>query len=274
LKGFDKHLSKPFSFAMLLLSTFWSDFFHNVSQVQPAEWLVLALASLCVGMAKTGIPNLGMATVPLVAWYFGGKLSTGIMLPMLIVADTMAVLLYYKLAEWRYYFKLIPWTILGVLIGTWLGMVVSDAAFKQIMALIFGGSLAFLLYRDYRGITEIPTHWFFSASMGILAGITTMFGNLAGAAATVFLLAMRLPKWNYIGTSACFFFTINLIKTPLQVFFWKNISWETVQINLCLVPVVILGGFLGWVLARKFSDRGFRRLTLFLALVAMVLLLV
>jgi uncharacterized membrane protein YfcA len=108
--------------------------------------------------------------------------------------------------------------------------------------------------------------------MGILAGITTMFGNLAGAATTVFFLAMQLPKQTFIGTAAWFIFTINLIKLPFQIFFWGTITLDTVKINLLLAPVILLGSAAGIWLVHRFSDRFFRRMTIGLCLVAMVLL--
>ncbi|MDX2069340.1 MAG: sulfite exporter TauE/SafE family protein [Haliscomenobacter sp.] len=244
----------------------------SIQSLSPIQWAILLLAALFIGMAKGGISNLGMSVVPLTAWYFGGKFSTGLILPMLIVADFTAVLYYRKNAEWKYYWKLLPWTIVGVVFGTWLGQVVDDLLFKRIMGVIFAGSVAFMLYRDYRGITTIPHQWWFAASMGILAGVTTMFGNLAGAATTVFFLAMQLPKQSYLGTAAWFFFSINLFKTPFQIFFWGTISWDTIQINLLLVPVLLFGVAAGIWLVQRFSDRFFRRMTISLCIVAMVLL--
>ena len=244
----------------------------SIQSLSPIQWGVLILAALFIGLAKGGISNLGMSTVPLAAWYFGGKFSTGIILPMLIVADLTAVLYYRKNVEWRYYLKLLPWTVVGIVFGTWLGEVVSDELFKRIMGVIFAGSVGFMLYRDYRGITTIPHQWWFAAIMGILAGVTTMFGNLAGAATTAFFLAMQLPKQSYLGTAAWFFFSVNLIKTPFQIFFWGTISWDTLKINFLLVPILLFGVAMGIWLVQRFSDRIFRKMTIWLCLMAMVLL--
>jgi uncharacterized membrane protein YfcA len=99
-----------------------------------------------------------------------------------------------------------------------------------------------------------------------------MFGNMAGAAITVYFLAMQLPKQSYLGTASWFFFSINLVKTPFQIFFWGTISWDTVKINLLLVPVLLFGVAAGIWLVQRFSDRFFRRMTISLCIVAMVLL--
>ena len=49
-----------------------------------------------------------------------------------------------------------------------------------------------------------------------LAGSTTMIANAAGPVMTIYLLACRLPKFEFVGTAAWFFFAINLLKVPFS----------------------------------------------------------
>lgn len=244
----------------------------DIAHLTPLQWSVLFLAALCVGMAKTGISNLGTATVPLIAWSFGGKLSTGIMLPMLIIADAIGLWYYNRHVQWSQLRRLMPWTLVGIIIGAWLGQQVNDDVFKKMMGVIFGGSVLYMFWREYRGISKVPTQWWFAMIMGILAGVTTMIGNLAGAATAVFFLAMQLPKDSFIGTNAGFYFIINWLKVPFQIFIWHNVDANILLLNLYLAPAIILGAYLGIVLIKRFSDRAFRRLTIGLCMIAMVLL--
>lgn len=244
----------------------------DIAHLTLLQWSVLFLAALCVGMAKTGISNLGTATVPLIAWSFGGKLSTGIMLPMLIIADAIGLWYYNRYVQWSQLRRLMPWTLVGIIIGAWLGQQVNDDVFKKMMGVIFGGSVLYMFWREYRGISKVPTQWWFAMIMGILAGVTTMIGNLAGAATAVFFLAMQLPKDNFIGTNAGFYFIINWLKVPFQIFIWHNVDANILLLNLYLAPAIILGAYLGIVLIKRFSDRAFRRLTIVLCMIAMVLL--
>ena len=61
---------------------------------------------------------------------------------------------------------------------------------------------------------EAPAPRWFGPLMGLFAGITTMVANAAGPVMTLYLLAMRLPKMEFLVTSAAFFLLINWIKVP------------------------------------------------------------
>ena len=56
------------------------------------QWIILALTALCIGMSKTGVQGLMLLAVPYMAMAFGAKESTGIILPMLCIADIIAVI--------------------------------------------------------------------------------------------------------------------------------------------------------------------------------------
>ena len=68
--------------------------------------VLLFLSAFLIGMAKTGVHGVGMLTVPLMAIVFGGKASSGLVLPMLIMADVFAVKYYHRHANWRFLIKL------------------------------------------------------------------------------------------------------------------------------------------------------------------------
>ena len=69
--------------------------------------------AFCIGMSKTGLAGAGMLVVPIMASVFGAKESTGIVLPMLVMADIFGVSYYNRHAEIGYLIKLAPSTILG-----------------------------------------------------------------------------------------------------------------------------------------------------------------
>ena len=63
-------------------------------ELTPEQWMIGILAALMVGITKTGIPGIGILVVPLMAIVFGGRLSVGATLPLLIFGDIFAVLWY------------------------------------------------------------------------------------------------------------------------------------------------------------------------------------
>ena len=108
----------------------------------------------------------------------------------------------------------------------------------------------------------MPTHWSFSGLMGVLAGFTTMVGNLAGAFTNIYFLAMRLPKNEFIGTAAWLFFIINLFKVPFHVLVWKTININSIRISASLIPFVILGFLVGVEIVKRIKNDNYRKLIL------------
>lgn len=214
--------------------------------------------ALLVGMAKVGIHGTGMAAVPLLALVFGGKLSSGVMLPILCIADIFAVAYYHKHANWKHLIKLFPWAALGILLGTFVGDIIDDAVFKLIMATIILFSLGVMIWRERSRSEKIPTTVLFSGSLGILGGFTSMVGNLAGSIMALYLLTMRLPKNEFIGTAAWFFIIVNWFKIPFHVTVWETITWNTLFLDLTTIPAIVLGAFVGIVLVKKIPEIYYR----------------
>ena len=109
--------------------------------------------------------------------------------------------------------------------------------------------------------------------MGIMAGITTMIGNLAGAFSNIFFLAMRLPKNEFIGTAAWLFFIINLFKVPFHIWSWGTITPETLLVDLKLIPGILIGLFVGVRLVKIIKEDFYRKMILVLTAIGAILIL-
>ena len=109
------------------------------------------IAATLVGAAKTGVQGAAMVSVPLLAIVFGAKQSTGVMLPIMILADVFAIYYYHQHADWRDLRNLMPFALFGVVIGTALGNVISGQTFaysSQRLAKVRFSSNS-LVYRRY-----------------------------------------------------------------------------------------------------------------------------
>lgn len=212
-----------------------------MSSLDASGWALAILATFLLGMGKSGLKGLGAVIVTLMAIVFGGKASTGVLIPMMITADIFAVLYYHRHTQWHFLKKLLPMMIVGVLIGVWLGNSISELLFKRVMAVFILISVLAMFWMDRTKTFSIPRHWSFSSSMGLLSGVTSMIGNLAGAFTSIYLLAVRLPKNEFIGTAAWLFFIINVFKLPFHIFSWETVTAETLRINLWLSPAIALG---------------------------------
>ncbi|HZY80396.1 MAG TPA: sulfite exporter TauE/SafE family protein [Cyclobacteriaceae bacterium] len=223
-----------------------------------ASLVLFFVVALCIGMSKTGVHGAGMISVPLLAGIFGGQLSSGIMLPMLCLADVMGVWYYHRHASWPHLKKLILWAVIGIVLGTIVGGMIDDRVFKLIMIGIILVSIVIMIWMEQGHKEDIPDYFWFAALCGIGAGFTSMIGNLAGTFAAVYLLSMRLPKNSFIGTSAWFFMVINWMKIPFHVWWWKTITWDTFFLDLCTLPVIALGAWLGILIVERLSEGAYR----------------
>ena len=226
------------------------------------DWMLSLLATFLLGMGKSGLKGLGAVIVTLMAIVFGGKASTGILIPMMITADVFAVIYYHRHTQWSFLKKLLPMMIVGVLIGVWWGNSISELVFNRVMAVFILLSVAVMIWMDRTKTFSIPRHWSFSSSMGLLSGITSMIGNLAGSFTSVYLLAVRLPKNEFIGTAAWLFFIINLFKLPFHIFSWQTVTAETLYTNLLLSPAIVLGFLSGVRIVRYINNYWYRKFIL------------
>lgn len=241
--------------------------------VPAADAAIVALVAILIGMSKTGVHGAGMIAVPLLASVFGGQLSSGVMLPMLCIADVMGVWYYHRHASWKQLSKLFPWAILGTILGTTVGDFITDEAFKIIMASIIGMSVVTMIWLERNRDAQIPHSIYFVMIAGVLGGFTSMVGNLAGSVMAVYLLSMRLPKNEFIGTSAWFFMVMNWIKIPFHVFWWETVSWNTFLLDLSLLPLIVLGAILGIFVVRQLAEKTYRWFIILMTIVAAVLML-
>lgn len=238
------------------------------------QWTMVIICALLIGMSKTGISGAGMAVIPIMAAIFGGKLSTGIVLPLLSMADVFAVSYYHRHANWSYVLRLLPWTILGVFIGIYVGDKINDSVFKDIMGVIVMLSVVILIWRDLKKDIRIPGGILFPAVMGLAGGFATMVGNAAGAIMALYLLSMRLPKNEYIGTGAWFFLIINLFKIPFHILIWGTIYVDTFQFDLVLLPVIAIGAFMGIYIVKIIPEKAYRIFLLLTTAISAIVLII
>ncbi|WP_136482129.1 sulfite exporter TauE/SafE family protein [Cognatitamlana onchidii] len=239
-----------------------------------SEWIAVSFAVLLLGLSKAGLKGIGIIIVIIMAFVFGEKASTGIVLTQLICADVLAVTYYNRHAQWKYIKILLPWMVVGVLVGVWVGNDISEALFKRLMAVVILVSVVIMFYSERRQSKTIPSGKLFSTSTGFLTGFSTMIGNLAGPISNIYFLAMRFPKNEFIGTAAWLFFIINLFKLPFHIFVWNTVTKESLVLNVVLIPIVVLGFYLGVYVLKFMSNVNYRRFILVITALGGLMMLV
>ncbi len=204
---------------------------------------------------------------------FGAKESTGIVVPLLIFGDLFAVVYYNRHTRWWYIIRFLPWIIIGILIGVFVGNDLDEGTFKIAMAAIILISVAMMYWWDRRKSKTVPRHWAFAGSVGITTGITTMIGNLGGAFSNIYFLAMRLPKNDFIGTAAWLFLFINIFKLPFHIYSWGTITLNSFLLSLKLIPGILLGIYAGIKIVKRIKEDFYRKMILVLTALGALLIL-
>ena len=140
--------------------------------------------------------------------------------------------------------KLIPLTLVGLLVGYAFLWVAPDVNFEKIIGWIILVMLALDLFLTSEMKNRLQGH-ILTGIVGVLAGASSMIANAAGPVFGVYLLQMNLKKSEFVGTRSWFFLTINLVKIPLAVSLGL-VTGETLTLNLMYLPVILIGGFLGY----------------------------
>lgn len=239
------------------------------------QWLTISIAALCIGMSKTGVQGIMLMIVPFMAMAFGAKESTGVILPMLCMADIIAVAYYKRIADWKIVAKLLPTAILGFFLAIGVDNMIPAGQFRQLMGWTLLLALIVMLWSEIFGKENRWMHkWWYAAIFGLLGGFTTMIGNAAGPVMSVYLLSMRKEKMEYIGINAWFFLVVNLLKVPLQAFVWDNITWPSFSLNLLMLPVIGIGAWLGIKIVKLFPEKAFRRFVQVVTIISVILMLI
>jgi uncharacterized membrane protein YfcA len=242
---------------------------------EPWQWALAVIGALLVGISKTGIAGLGMLFVVIFAQLLPAKQATGIVLPLLICGDVVAVASYRQHTRWTHLWRLFPWTGAGVLIGYFALGRINDEQARWLIGVIVLGLLALHVVRRARRnrgsaaeVAPAATQpvWF-APLIGVLAGFTTLVANAAGPLMVIYLLAMQLPKMEFVGTGAVFFLLLNSFKVPFMVNLGL-INRDSVAINLWLAPAVLVGAWIGRRVLQRINQRWFENLALFLSAAA------
>ena len=233
-----------------------ADILTSLSGTQIA---VLIISAILVGINKTAVPGLGVIPVMLLASTFETRLSTGLQLGMIAICDLMAVAWYRKGADWKFILRLLPWALVGLVIGSGiLYLIPSDDT--VLMRRLIGAIvlvLAIISFIKSRiDPDKIPSGTGAAAFFGRLMGTTTQLANAAGPVSSIYLLAMKFDKAKYMGTAAWFFLIVNWIKVPIFTLEGR-ITMQSVMIDLALIPVMVIGAVLGILLFRKIPQKVF-----------------
>ncbi|MFF2188933.1 sulfite exporter TauE/SafE family protein [Streptomyces sp. NPDC058155] len=232
------------------------------------EFVALAAAAALVGFSKTAVSGANTVSLAVFAAVLPARESTGVLLPILIVGDTIAVLTYRRHAHWPTLWRLFPAVAGGVVVGTVFMVWADDGAVRvsigSILLLMAGVTI---WRRRYAPEEDTPEETASlkgrvkARSYGVLGGFTTMVANAGGPVMSLYLLSAGFRKLGFLGTSAWFFLIVNTSKVPFSVGLGL-IDRESLLLDALLVLFVLPGALIGKLCVDRIDQRVFERLVI------------
>jgi uncharacterized membrane protein YfcA len=234
-------------------------------ELQAWQWCLGGACAFLAGVAKTGVPGLGILIVPLIVLLAGdARVAAGWLLPILCTADLFAVYYWRLHAAAGRLFSLAPWVVAGMAAGGF-ALALNERVLRPIVGGIVLLMLAVFLYRRHtRGAATISAH---PAPYGFAAGFATTVANAAGPVMNIYLLSKRLQKEEFVATGAWFFFVINLAKLPIYAYH-DLFTRESLAFNALMIPAVAAGAVTGRWLITRTPDKLFEVLVVALTVVS------
>jgi len=233
-------------------------------------WILIGLAVFLIGVTKSGFGGgVGLTIVPMTAIAMdhipdrGSEAALGLMLPLLIVGDIIALWQYRRLYSFDSVRRLVPGTAFGVVVGGSLLW-----AFHQLTHLV---GAVILIIIGLESVSLVILHWRLSRRgenvqllreplrshlTGLYAGVSSTLAHAAGPIITMYLLPLRLDRRLFVGTNAVFFFLLNTTKFPA---YYLSHQFEKAELSFSLrfLPLVLAGALFGLWINRRMSDRIF-----------------
>ena len=263
--------------------------------------LLMVVASLC-GIAKTALPGAATIAVALCTAVMPAKESTGAILLMLMTGDLLAVWSYRRDADFHMLRRLVPAVLTGVGAGALFLHLASNDSTRRLIGVILLLLVAITLTQrrstsrrapDGASAAQAPsppaptletqeatTTLATSTTSGrlarlvygSLAGFTTMVANAGGPVTSMYFLACRYPVKAFLGTTAWFFFLVNLVKLPFSISAGL-VNTTTMSLTAICAPVVIVSALAGRRLAERMDQWVFEPVIVALTIISALPLL-
>ncbi|CUB04458.1 sulfite exporter TauE/SafE family protein [Marinomonas fungiae] len=228
--------------------------------------VVMCIAGLITGFSKFSIGGMGLIVLPIVMIAFPGPEALGVLLPLYVITDVMAVYSYRRHISWPVLARFLPLAFLGVFIGAHLLSGLDASQFVIMLGVIMIGMIALGVYLDTQQATFMQKP-ITAYSMGFAGGLVSMVSNASGPLISLFLLEQKLSKDSYVSTRAWAFFLINLVKLPMYLSL-DLLTPESLTMSAYALPGLLVGILIGYHFLKHVKPAHFKWLVRIISTIA------
>ncbi len=226
----------------------------------PWFYAVAIPAVFLVGLSKGGFSGgTSLLGVPLMSLVISPVQAAGIMLPILVLMDVVAVSAYRRSFHAASLMVLIPAALTGIFIGYLTAAYVTDAHVRLIVGIV---TLIFVL-NHWLGTSasrppaqpRVAAGWFW----GMLSGFTSFVSHSGGPPIQMYMLPQRLEKFLMAGTMIILFAVMNAAKL-VPYFMLGQFDRTNLMTSAALLPLAPIATYAGVRLVRVISQEVFYRI--------------
>jgi uncharacterized membrane protein YfcA len=241
-------------------------------------WAMVFFAIFLIGVTKSGFGSgVGLMIVPITAeamdhlYHDGSRLALGLLLPLLVFGDLVAIWQYRRLFSMQIVRHLLPGTLVGLVIGGsllfWFHHQPSEIAAPLIKIEIGLESIILVSlhwWRQWRGVQKnLMREPLRSHLTGAFSATSSTLAHAAGPVVAMYLLPLNLDRQLYVGTCAIYFFILNTAKLPVYQLS-GSFKGSSLSFTLKFLPLVAAGAIFGLWVNRRMNDKIFIKLVYFI----------
>ena len=229
-------------------------------QADAPFYLVGGIAVITLGLSKGGFAGIGMISTPLLALVVGPIAAAGVIFPILVVQDFIAVAMYRRTFNRGILTTMIPGAAVGVLLAFAFASILPAWSVEIVLGVV---SLLFALQQLKRRLATPQARRPIQGGtrlLGIMSGIGSGFTSAIAHAGTppfqFYVMPKGLDRDMYVGTSVLFFAATNVMKAPAFIALGQ-LSVAQLKTTLILLPLAVASSWAGVRLVQMIDVRKF-----------------
>ena len=218
-------------------------------------YLFAAIGVFFFGIAKGGFAGpISMLAIPLMSLVMSPLKAAGILLPLLVLMDIIAIFIFWKKWDVKILKIIIPASIIGIIFGTFTFQYTTENQIRLIVGII---TILFVIISvvQKNNLLLRPTKikgYFWAGT----SGYTSFLIHAGAPPMNFYMLPLKLDKITYIGTATYAYFIINLVKL-IPYYYLNLLGPSNLRISFYLIPIAIISVGIGYYLQKIISEKIF-----------------
>ncbi|MBE2183864.1 MAG: sulfite exporter TauE/SafE family protein [Anaerolineae bacterium] len=236
-------------------------------------YIIIAVVGILVGLSKGGLgAPLAVLLVPLLSMVMPVQAAIGLSLPLLMIGDAAAMVMYWRTWEISYVKQMLLPTIIGIILGTILLAALPDLTLRRVLGVF---TLIFIAYRlgaDRLQRYEYQPKPWHAYLAGWLSGVGSALANTGAPPFLAYMLMQPITPLTLVGTTTLYFALVNLIKLPWMLMAGM-LDFQEALASLWVIPIIIGAVFVGRWIVKRINQRVFEYILLSALFLAAMMLL-